>query len=72
MQRWFAFGVEYPWMEPIIRRLIKLPHNALVDQIYWLLHKTFKGYLLNQRVYATKFNITKLFKTAQHFFRMGS
>ncbi|MBX3000223.1 MAG: B12-binding domain-containing radical SAM protein [Caldilineaceae bacterium] len=72
LQRWFAVGVEYPWMEPIIRRLIKLPHNPLVDGIYWFIHKTFKGYLLNQRVYATKFNVTKLFKVAQHFFRMNS
>jgi anaerobic magnesium-protoporphyrin IX monomethyl ester cyclase len=72
LQRWFAVGVEFPWMEPLIRRLIKLPHHPLIDNTYWFIHKTFKGYLLNQRVYATKFNVTKLFKVAQHFFRMNS
>jgi anaerobic magnesium-protoporphyrin IX monomethyl ester cyclase len=72
LQRWFAVGVEYPWLEPVIRRLIKLPHHPLVDKAYWLIHKSFKGYLLNQRVYATKFNVRSLFKTAQHYFRMDS
>jgi anaerobic magnesium-protoporphyrin IX monomethyl ester cyclase len=72
LQRWFAVGVEYPWLEPIIRRLIKLPHHPAVDQVYWFIHKLFKGYLLNRRVYATKFNPWQLFATAKHFFRMNA
>ena len=31
LQRLFAIGVEWPWLEPLIRRLIRLPHNRLVD-----------------------------------------
>ncbi len=31
LQRLFAIGVEWPWLEPVIRRLIKLPHNRFVD-----------------------------------------
>jgi anaerobic magnesium-protoporphyrin IX monomethyl ester cyclase len=72
LQRWFAVGVEYPWLEPIIRRLIKAPHHPVVDQVYWFIHKLFKGYLLNRRVYATKFNPWQLFATAKHFFRMNA
>ena len=31
LQRLFALGVEFPWLEGLIRRLIRLPHNKLVD-----------------------------------------
>lgn len=72
LQRWFAIGVEYPWLEPVIRRLIKLPHNPVVDKSYWFIHKLFKGYLLNRRVYATRFNPFGLFAAAKHFFRMNA
>ncbi len=72
LQRWFAIGVEYPWLEPIILRLIKLPHHPIVDKSYWVIHKLFKGYLLNRRVYATKFNVRHLWNAATHFFRMDS
>ena len=72
LQRWFAVGVEFPWLEPILLRLIKVPHYAWVDAIYWNIHKLFKGYLLSRRVYATKFNVRHLFDAAKHFFRMDA
>ncbi len=72
LQRWFAIGVEFPWLEPVIRWLIKAPHNAFIDKVYWYIHKTFKGVLLQRRVYATRFSVRKLFVVAKHFFRMGS
>ncbi|MBV7337593.1 B12-binding domain-containing radical SAM protein [Chloroflexi bacterium TSY] len=72
LQRWFAVGVEYPWMQPVIERLIKLPHTPLIDKSYWFIHKLFKGYLLNRRVYATRFNPFGLFAAAKHFFRMNA
>jgi radical SAM superfamily enzyme YgiQ (UPF0313 family) len=72
LQRLFAIGVEFPWLEPVIRRLIKLPHNVVVDKSFWFIHKLFKGYLLNRRVYATRFNPFGLFAAAKHFFRMNA
>jgi radical SAM superfamily enzyme YgiQ (UPF0313 family) len=72
LQRWFAIGVEFPWLEPIIRRLIKFPHNKPVDTIYWYIHKLFKGILLNQRVHPLKRDPRALFAAAVHFFRMDS
>ena len=70
LQRWFAIGVEYPWMEPLIRRMVKLPHNWLVDQAFWVIHKLFKGYAINRRVHPTRFNVKNLFNAAAHFFRI--
>jgi len=72
LQRWFAIGVEFPWLEPVIRRLIKLPHNPVIDKSYWFIHKLFKGYLLSRRVYATKFSVRHLWDAATHFFRMNA
>ena len=46
LQRLFAIGAEWPWLEPVIRKLIKLPHNAVVDNSFWLVHKLHKGYAI--------------------------
>jgi radical SAM superfamily enzyme YgiQ (UPF0313 family) len=70
LQRLFAIGVEFPWLEPAIRRLIKLPHNRLTDSGFWWLHKLFKGYAIYNRVHPIKMKPLELLKTATHFFRM--
>jgi anaerobic magnesium-protoporphyrin IX monomethyl ester cyclase len=72
LQRWFAIGVEFPWLEPLIRRLIKLPHNRFIDTSYWWIHKLFKGYLLNRRVHPIKMNPRALFDAAVQFLRMDA
>ncbi len=72
LQRWFAIGVEYPWLEPVIRQLIKLPHNKVVDTVYWWIHKLFKGWMISRRVHPTKFSVRNLWNAAMHFFRMDA
>ena len=72
LQRWFAISVEYPWMEPIIRQLIKAPHNKVFDSAYWLIHKLWKGHAINRRIHPTKFSPKNLWNAASHFFRMES
>jgi hypothetical protein len=72
LQRWFAIGVEFPWLEPAIRRLIKLPHNKVVDTAYWWIHKLFKGYLLNRRVHPIKMTPRELFSAAVQFLKMNA
>jgi anaerobic magnesium-protoporphyrin IX monomethyl ester cyclase len=72
LQRWFAIGAEFPWMEPVIRQLIKLPHNKVVDTAYWWIHKVFKGWMISRRIHPTKFSPKKLWDAAGHFFRMDS
>ncbi len=72
LQRWFAIGVEFPWMEPLIRLLIRAPHNRVIDGIYWFIHKAWKGYAISRRVHPTKFSIRNLWNAATHFFRMDA
>ena len=72
LQRWFAIGAEFPWMEPVIRQLIKLPHNKVVDTLYWWIHKLFKGWMISRRVHPVKFSFRNLWNAAIHFFRMDA
>ena len=65
LQRWFAIGVQFPWLEPVIRQLIKLPHNRLVDNLYWWVHKLHKGYIINSKVHPAKMSAKELWSAAQ-------
>jgi anaerobic magnesium-protoporphyrin IX monomethyl ester cyclase len=70
LQRWFALGVEFPWLEPVIRLAIKVPHNKLTDSLYWWIHKLFKGYAITHRVHPIKLNLRTILKQMIHFLRL--
>jgi len=72
LQRLFAFGAEWPRLEPLIRLLIKLPRNRLVDSLFWWAHKLFKGFAIYTRVHPTKVSFSNLLRNAAHFFKLGS
>jgi radical SAM superfamily enzyme YgiQ (UPF0313 family) len=72
LQRLFALGVEWPWLEPLIRRLIRLPHNKLTDTLFWLIHKLHKGYAIYHRVHPIKAGPRALLRAAVHFMRIKS
>ncbi len=70
LQRWFALGAEFPSLVPLIRQLIKLPHNRIVDRLYWWLHKLWKGWAITQRIYPIKITPQVIWHNARHFFKM--
>ncbi|MDH7486263.1 MAG: radical SAM protein [Anaerolineae bacterium] len=70
LQRLFALGVEWPRLEPLIRRLIRLPHNRLVDGLFWWVHKLFKGYIIYHRVHPIRTSLLDLLRNAAHFLRL--
>ncbi len=72
LQRLFAIGVEWPWLEPVIRQLIKLPHHPIVDKLFWWIHKLHKGYAIYHRVHPVNAGPIELLKTAIHFMRIKS
>ena len=72
LQRLFAIGAEWPRLEPLIRRLIRLPHNRFVDGLFWWIHKLHKGYAIYTRVHPIKPNPLELLRTAVHFMRIKS
>ncbi len=72
LQRLFALGVEWPWLEPVIRRLIRLPHGRIIDPMFWWLQKLYRGYAIYRRVHPVKAGPAKLLKTAMHYMKIKS
>ncbi len=72
LQRLFALGAQMPWLEPLIRRLIKLPHNRLVDTLFWWVHKLHKGLVINRRVHPAPMSLRDLWAAARLFFGIRS
>jgi anaerobic magnesium-protoporphyrin IX monomethyl ester cyclase len=70
LQRWFALGAELPWLEPLIRHLIKVQHNRITDSLYWWIHKLFKGYAMGKRIHPFKRDLRVVLKQLVHFLRM--
>ncbi len=70
LQRLFALGVEWPWLEPLIRRLIRLPHNRLWDTLFWWIHKLHKGFAIYHRVHPVTLGPARLWQAAIHFMRL--
>jgi anaerobic magnesium-protoporphyrin IX monomethyl ester cyclase len=72
LQRWFAIGVEFAWLEPLIRLAIRVPHNPITDGLYWWLHKMFKGYAIGRRIHPFRRDLRTTLRQIIHFFRMGT
>jgi radical SAM superfamily enzyme YgiQ (UPF0313 family) len=68
LQRFFAIGVEWPAMVPLIKRLIKLPDNP----IFFLLNKLWKGWAIKNRVHPVKLSLREIVETAWHFMKIKS
>jgi anaerobic magnesium-protoporphyrin IX monomethyl ester cyclase len=68
LQRFFAIGVEWPWLVPIIRRLVKLPDN----RIFVLLNKFWKGWALLRRVHPAHLTAREILEIGRHFLRIKS
>jgi radical SAM superfamily enzyme YgiQ (UPF0313 family) len=70
LQRLFALGVEWPRLEGLIRRLIRLPHSRFVDGLFWWVHKLFKGYAIYYRVHPSRTSLVELVRNALHFLKL--
>jgi anaerobic magnesium-protoporphyrin IX monomethyl ester cyclase len=68
LQRFFAIAVEWPWLTPAVRRLIKVPDNRL----FWLLNKMWKGWAIKNRVHPVKLGVREIVETARHFMKIKS
>lgn len=68
LQRFFAIGVEWPRLMPIIRRLTRVPDNP----VFFLLNKLWKGWAIKNRVHPVKLSLRELLEAAAHFMRIKS
>ena len=70
LQRWFALCVEFPWLEPVMRVLVKAPRNPLIDTRYWWVHKLWKGWAITRRIHPIKITPKVIWNNAKHFMQM--
>lgn len=68
LQRFFAIGVEWPRLVPLIRRLTRVRDNRL----FWLLNKAWKGWAIKNRVHPVKLSLGEVVQAAWHFMRIKS
>jgi len=68
LQKLFALGVEFPWLLPVIRRLIRLPSNKL----FWLVYKLWKGWAIKTRMFPFKMTPREYMDSALYYMRIKS
>jgi radical SAM superfamily enzyme YgiQ (UPF0313 family) len=68
LARFFAIGVEWPRLVPLIRRLTRLPDNP----VFWMLNKLWKGWAIKNRVHPVRLSLREVIETAWHFMRIKS
>ncbi len=62
----FALAVEWPFLIPLVKFLIKLPPNPL----YRLVYKLWKGYTIKTRIHPYRTSLREFWQTVRHFLRM--
>ena len=68
LQKLAALGIEFPWLLPVIRRLIRLPPNRL----FWLAYKLWKGYALKYRMFPYKMTAKEYLTSVMYYMRIRS
>jgi radical SAM superfamily enzyme YgiQ (UPF0313 family) len=68
LQKLFALGVQFPWLLPAIRRLIRLPTNRL----FWLVYKVWKGWAIKNRMFPFKMAPREYLDSALYYMRIKS
>lgn len=68
LQKLFALGVEFPWLLPVIRRLIRLPSN----RFFWLIYKVWKGWAIKNRLFPFKMTSREYLESALYYMRIKS
>lgn len=68
LQKLLALGVEFPWLVPAIRRLIRLPSNRL----FWLVYKLWKGWAIKRRMFPFKMTPREYLDSALYYMRITS
>ena len=66
LQKLFAITVEWPWLLPLVRRLLKLPKN----RVFWLVHKLWKGYTIARRIHPVRLSLREYLEAIRHFMKL--
>ena len=67
-----TIGVEWPWLTPLIKLLIKAPRNRFVDGTFWMMEKLWRGYAIKNRIHPHKLSFKEFVTTVRHFMDMDA
>jgi anaerobic magnesium-protoporphyrin IX monomethyl ester cyclase len=68
LQKLFALTVEFPFLAPAVRQIIKLPRNPA----FWWVYKLWKGYAMKRRMFPVKLTPREYIRSAWHYMRIRS
>jgi anaerobic magnesium-protoporphyrin IX monomethyl ester cyclase len=68
LQKLFALTVEFPFLAPFVRQLIKLPKNP----VFWLIYKFWKGYAIKRRMFPFRLTPREYVQAAWQYMRIRS
>jgi anaerobic magnesium-protoporphyrin IX monomethyl ester cyclase len=68
LQKLFALAVEFPWLLPVIRQLIRVPTN----QLFWLAYKLWKGWAIKNRMFPFTMTPREYIESALYYMRIKS
>jgi len=68
LQKLCPLAVEFPFLVPLVKLLIKLPPNKL----FWLVYKIWKGYALKWRMFPFRFTPREYVSAAWQYMRIRS
>jgi anaerobic magnesium-protoporphyrin IX monomethyl ester cyclase len=66
LQKLFAITVEWPWLLPLVRRLLKAPRN----RVFWLVHKLWKGYTIARRIHPVRLSPREYAESVRHYMKL--
>ncbi len=66
LQKLFAVTVQWPWLLPLVRQLIRLPKN----RAFWLVHKLWKGYTIARRIHPVRLSAAEYLESVRHFMKL--
>lgn len=68
LQKLFALAVEFPFLVPLVKLLIKLPRNKL----FWLVYKIWKGYAIKRRMFPFRLTPREYVSAVWQYMRIRS
>ena len=68
LQKWFALTVEFSFLAPVVRQIIKLPRNPA----FWWIYKLWKGYAMKRRMFPVQLTPREFIRSAWQYMRIRS
>ncbi len=68
LQKIFAVVVEFPFLLPLVKPLLRLPRNRLS----WIIYKIWKGYALKNRMYPHRLTLMEYIRTSIRYMHIRS